>query len=182
MEIKSFLRKVYNFLWKEESIQSYIAFIIVSYILLRFLVYPGFLFIMGWKDIVSVLSSSMVHGPYINATYYFWMEQNGINYTEFPFPNGLNPGDAVVIVDANNISVGDVIVYVPEGYSDSIIHRVVLKKKYGDRYYYTTKGDANNAIGAFEINITEDRIVGKAVFSIPFLGYPRAILHNFFGI
>jgi hypothetical protein len=185
MDIKKTLKRIYVFLWEEDSPQSYIAFIIISYLLLKFVVYPGFLFVMGWQDVVSVLSSSMTHSGDINATYYAWLDSRDINYTGFPFPDGLEPGDAVVVrrVSPGQINVGDVIVYVPYKYTnESIIHRVVSKDVFGGKYYFTTKGDANSGIGIFEINITDENIIGKAILSVPFLGYPRAILHNFLGI
>ena len=185
MDIKKSLKRVYKFLWEDDSPQSYIAFIIISYILLKFVVYPGFLFVMGWQDVVSVLSESMIHTGPIETTYYSWLSEREINYSSFPFPNGLNPGDAVVVVPSlvENIVVGDVIVYVPFKYTNSsIIHRVIYKEKIGEEYYLTTKGDANPGVGLFEINITQSNLIGKAVMAVPFLGYPRAILHNFFGI
>lgn len=182
MEIRSMLRRIYKFLWKEDSLQSYLAFIIISYLLLKFIVYPGFLWVMGWKDIVAVLTSSMVHTGNINQTHYNWLKQRNIDYQDFPFPNGLYPGDAVVVVDSNDYEVGEVIVYVPQGYTQSIIHRIVYKQDYNGTEYYITKGDANSGIGSFEINLTKDQIIGKAIFSIPLIGYPRKIMHTLLGI
>ena len=182
-KIRSYLKRAYVFLWEEDSPQSYIAFIIVSYLLLKFVIYPGFLFILGWQDVVSVLSSSMVHTGDINTTHYSWLDSRGIDYGSFPFQKGLNPGDAVVVVRTDDINVGDVVVYVPYKYTNnSIIHRVISKEIYDGEYYYITKGDANPSIGMFEVNITFDMIIGKAAFSLPLLGYPRAFLHNFLGI
>jgi len=185
MDIKKTLKKIWKFLWEDESPQSYIAFIIVSYLLLKFIAYPGFLLIMGWQDVVSVLSGSMIHAENVNTTYFDWLDSRSINYSEFPFINGLNPGDAVTVVRVlpEDINVGDVIIYVPYKYTNSsIIHRVIAREKQGEIYFYTTKGDANIGIGIFEINITYDQILGKAGIAIPILGYPRAILHNFLGI
>ncbi|MCD6403943.1 MAG: signal peptidase I [Nanoarchaeota archaeon] len=175
------LKRIYEFLFKEESIPSYVAFFALSFIALKFIIYPGFLILMGWKDIVAVLSPSMEHGNGIEYTYYRWFSERNMSVEDFPFPNGLNVGDAVIVVPARDIEVGDVIVFYPRGLSYSLVHRVV-KVDCEEECYYTTKGDANPEILPIERNITQEQIVGKVAFRIPLLGLPRTLMFYLLGI
>ena len=82
---------------------------------------------------------------------------------------GLSPG---------NVEVGDIIVF-RSNKPDPIIHRVVEKWEENSKYYFKTKGDNNrdsikNSL-VDETRIIEDRVVGKAVFKIPLLGYIKII-------
>ncbi|HDD05139.1 MAG TPA: signal peptidase I [Candidatus Aenigmarchaeota archaeon] len=175
------LRRAYEFLFKEESIPSYIAFFALSFIVLKFVIYPGFLFLMGWRDIVAVLSPSMEHGDGVEYTYYQWFSERNVSVEDFPFPHGLNVGDAVIVVPPRDVEVGDVIVFYPRNSSYSLVHRVV-EVDCREECYYTTKGDANLEILPMERNITEEQIVGKAVFRVPLLGLPRTLMFYLLGI
>jgi hypothetical protein len=179
MEIPPQIKKGWDFLWHGKSIYSYIAFLLVSFLLLKFVIYPGFLLITGWTDVVAVLSSSMYHGETIDATFYSWLDEREYNYSDWPFQGGLNVGDAVVVVDAEpeEILVGDVIVFIAET-GEPIIHRVIAKED----GKFTTKGDANHNTIYFERNISYERIVGKAVGAVPLIGYPRVLMSRILGI
>ena len=181
MDVKKFLKRAYVFLFKEESLKSYIAFFIFAYLVLKFILFPTFLFVVGWKDVTSILSPSMVHGPNVNVTYYTWWMERGYNASNFTFSHGLDVGDAIIVVDGN-ISIGDVIVFYPHGSSYTFVHRVVDIHCDNTTCYYTTKGDANMYSLPQEINISRDRVVGKVVMSIPYLGWPRTLMFYILGI
>jgi signal peptidase I len=178
MKVPLKVREAWDFIWHGKSIASYIAFLLVSFLLLKFVVYPGFLFVTGWTDVVAVLSSSMHHGDNIDATFYSWLEENDYEYSVWPFQAGLNVGDAVIVVKAepDEIYVGDVIVFISDN-GEPIIHRVVSKD--GDTF--TTKGDANPTTIGFERDIPYRRIVGKAIAAAPFIGYPRVFMSRILG-
>ena len=76
--------------------------------------------------------------------------------------------------DAENIEIGDVIVFISNR-KDPIIHRVVKKIPNKNMFYFQTKGDNNKDSiknsQLDETNINENNIIGKAVLRIPFLGY-----------
>ena len=77
-------------------------------------------------------------------------------------------------VDAENIEVGDVIVYDPsELWEDApgspVAHRVIEKKMMSNIWYFLTKGDANSWID--DALIPEDRILGKVWGHVPYLGW-----------
>ncbi len=91
----------------------------------------------------------------------------------------LYPGDLLVLQGraADDISVGDIVVYVDDWYTDApIVHRVVEIQVADSTYYFFTKGDANHAndIG----NRTIDEIVGVVVYRIPYLGHVSIFLRS----
>jgi hypothetical protein len=178
------IKRAWDFLWHGKSVWSYIAFVIVSFLLLKYVLYPGFLFILGWEDIVAVLSGSMYHGSSIDSTYYSWLDSQGYTgYENWIFPNGLNIGDVVIVTRAppEDINLGDVIVFVARDGSP-IIHRVVNVTVVNGDYRYRTKGDANPESLSFELSIPYEFVVGKAIASAPLIGYPRVLMSYILGI
>lgn len=113
------------------------------------------------SPIVGVSGNSMTHGDNVWADFY---SDNEI--TNFPFQEGINQGDLVFVKGANSIDelkVGDVVVWRDRG--KRIIHRVAIKKE----NFVVTRGDNNRYL---DRKIGSDEIIGKAVISIPYLGYP----------
>jgi signal peptidase I len=115
-----------------------------------------------------------------------WYEENNITQTQFEsfsFSNGFNKGDIIVITGRSVIEVGDVIVFQGRS-SNPIIHRVVEINKVNNNPLYTTKGDHNVNTSPLlgEINIPEDRVIGKAVFKIPWLGWVKIWFSDALGV
>lgn len=85
--------------------------------------------------------------------------------------------DSMLIVrelPADKIGIGDIVSYYGEGVDVRITHRVVDIKDNGNTFI--TRGDANNIN---DPNILEkDRLIGKVVFSIPFVGKIFKTLSN----
>lgn len=149
--------------------------------------------------LVVVVSNSMSHFPnsYICGTFVtnyknnfenYWLACNKsyerFNITKelfltFPFKNGLEIGDVVVIVGSKEYKVGDVIVYQPKGSKYSIIHRIVAINEDGT---YQTKGDRNNAQFPYEKSIEISQIRGKGIIRIPLVGLPRVFVNWVIGI
>ena len=88
--------------------------------------------------------------------------------------NGFSRGDIIVVrgKKPEKIEVGDVIVF-HSTRPYPIIHRVVEINKIKNKYYFKTKGDHNEAVvrEIGEDAISEERVIGRAVFKIPWLGY-----------
>ncbi|MBW2978439.1 signal peptidase I [Candidatus Woesearchaeota archaeon] len=192
-EFKKTLKKVWYFLWESNSIWSWIANIIIAFILIKFIVYPGLGFILHTSHpIVAVVSGSMEH----DGNFDDWWNSiaicerrtctqkefyNSYNITKeqflsFKYKNGFNIGDIMVLkgLPPENIQVGDIIVfntYRP----DPIIHRNIKIWQENDQYYFQTKGDHNlESISSKTLNetkISSDKLIGKAVFRIPYLGW-----------
>jgi signal peptidase I len=84
----------------------------------------------------------------------------------------ISPGDAVVVdgVDPATIAAGDVITYQRSAANDIPTTHRVLDVVNGDAgLAFVTKGDANEDADAGVV--TADRVVGKVVLTIPFIGY-----------
>jgi len=89
----------------------------------------------------------------------------------------LNAGDIAIIISApvSTIEKGDIIQYgTPEA---MIIHRVIDTYTSGGTRWFITKGDANNAPDPDPVG--QDQVVGKAVFTIPQLGWVSIALKGF---
>ncbi len=87
----------------------------------------------------------------------------------------LGVGDMVIVklADADDIEVGDVITFNPSSDTDTYLtHRVTAKYENYEGTgvtCFTTKGDANDSEDGFLLD--EDRVIGKVVLHIPYLGY-----------
>lgn len=61
-EIKKLLKKIWYFIWEEDSIWSWIANVILAFVLIKFVVYPVIGFALNTDyPLVAVVSSSMEH-------------------------------------------------------------------------------------------------------------------------
>lgn len=61
-KLKKAFRKVWHFIWEDNSIWSWIVNIILAFVLIKFIVYPLLGFVLGTNfPIVAVVSSSMEH-------------------------------------------------------------------------------------------------------------------------
>ncbi|MBI3035717.1 signal peptidase I [Candidatus Woesearchaeota archaeon] len=178
-------KKVWYFIWEDNSIWSWIANIALAFVLIKFVVYPGLGFLLQTSHpVVAVVSESMEHNSGFGSWWdksSKWYAANGINkedFGKFSLKNGFNKGDIMVLrgKKAENIEVGDVVVFW-SAKKDPIIHRVVKKWKDNNIYHFQTKGD-NNPMpiqSAFlnETKISQEQIVGNAVLRIPLFGYVK---------
>ncbi len=196
----------WNFIWNDNSFYANLLLIIFLFVFVKFILYPFIGIVLGTQyPIVSVVSGSMEHKavyePYVdgyvicgkifNEPFYadfdtFWnicgsWYENKYNITKnefekFPFKDGFDKGDVMLLTGYGDINVGDVIVFMTDN-NVPIIHRVVNVKKTSYGTFYTTKGDHNpdsiNSFSLNEINIPEDRVIGKAFFRIPKVGYVK---------
>ncbi len=199
MGLKSVAKDVFKFIWEEDSLASWIVNVILAFVIIKFMLYPG----LGWAlgtpaPIVAVVSGSMEHDSNFNS---FWNESTCCNsncaqkkvqgsyyeninitkadFKEFPFVNGFNKGDIMILYSPDKAVVGDVIVYLTAQRSDPIIHRIVEIKEENNKRFFYTKGDNNCNQGSFETHISEDNVIGKAVWRVPLLGWVKIVAVNF---
>jgi len=79
-------------------------------------------------------------------------------------------GGLIIVKPANEYKQNDVITFSStQKKNDYTTHRINQVRGGGESKSYTTKGDANENPD-FE-NVSEDRIVGKLIYSIPIVGY-----------
>ena len=173
--MKDKLKKLWRFIWEDNSIWSWLVNLILAFVLVKFIIYPGLGLLLGTGYlVVAVVSGSMEHdGGFDN----WWSSQENIynelgitkeEFKDFRFKNGFNKGDIMVLIGSEKINIGDVIVF-RGGASEPIIHRVVKIDS------LQTKGDQNTGSRNDEIGISKDRIIGKAVIRVPYLGWVKLI-------
>ena len=187
-DFKKAWKKIWYFIWEDNSVWSWIVNIVLAFVLIKFIVYPSLGLILNTSHpVVAVVSESMEHngnfdGWWDNAG--AWYVANGINkdnFDSFPLKNGFDKGDIMVLKGKNtkDIKIGDIIVFW-SAKKDPIIHRVVKKLQEKNVYYFQTKGDNYRTNPASikssfldETKVSEEQVVGNAVLRIPLLGYVK---------
>lgn len=82
----------------------------------------------------------------------------------------IKTGSVVIVKPVGNYKIGDVISYYdPSNRERVVTHRIFKIDKTEEGNFYQTKGDANDAPD-WQV-FSEDLIIGKVFFSIPYLGY-----------
>ena len=121
---------------------------------------------------VSLIVIILVY--FVSGYFEYW----AISIASGSMSKAINKGDIVIIHkidnDYNKLEVGHVLAYKYEG--NIIVHRIVDKVKVDDKYYFSTKGDANYNVD--NIIIEEDMIVGVVNFKIPLIGLPTVWLNE----
>ena len=183
---KPTFKRIWKFIWEDDSIWSWVVNIILAFVLIKFIVYPGLGFVLSTSHpVVAVVSESMEHNGNFDDWWQNsnkWYAGNEIikeDFVEFPMKNGFNKGDIMVLKgkEPQDIKIGDIIVFWSQK-GDPIIHRVVKKWQEGSAYYFQTKGDnyKTNSVSIKnaaldETRISQDQIIGNAIARIPLLGY-----------
>lgn len=91
----------------------------------------------------------------------------------------INKGDVVLVEkvkpsDMYSLKSGEVLVY---KHNDvTIVHRIVKAFSENGNYHFITKGDNNNSNDNF--TISQDMVVGRAIFRIPYVGTPTVWLNE----
>jgi len=195
---ESVFKTVWAFLWKSDSAWSWIADLIIAFLIVRLVFFPlAGLFLSSQLPLVVVESGSMYHNldenniicgksletfggsfdDYWQACGSFY-ENIGITkelFSQWRFSGGFSKGDIMAIKGQEDYSIGDIIVFrVPEQ-STPIIHRII--KKSNDSF--ATKGDHNPVQWDYEKKISKSQIIGKAVGRIPWIGWIKLIAVEF---
>ena len=190
------LGRIWHFIWEEDSVLSWIVNIVLAFILIKFIVYPGLGWALGTQyPIVAVVSSSMEHHP---GDFPGWWSNSGNWYIEhgitqeqflsFPLRNGFNKGDIILLRGGkpSTAKLGQVMVFLSSRQypkPDPIIHRIVKITSTPDgRYQFQTKGDNNmdsipnscsEGTCIDEYGIGQEQVIGYAVLRVPYLGYVK---------
>ncbi len=197
-DIKGFLKKTWRFIWHSNSLASWIVNILLAFIIIKYVFYPSVSLAVGTEvPVVAVISNSMEHpdnwenspavcenGRCVQEEWYLEMNITPEDFQEFPFNNGFNKGDIMLVRGrpASEIEVGDVIVF-DSGRSIPIIHRVVAIGERNDNYRFATKGDNNpgQIRNQFidETRISQEDVFGVAYGRIPYLGYVKILFTDY---
>ena len=181
-EIGDFRRRKNNIFFrfwkflKEDTWQSWLVSLVLAFVIIKFVFFPVLSFSMGTPlPLVVVESCSMYHSTDFDG----WWESNAVWYNrkditksgfgDFPFRNGLNKGDIILVLGRGDYEVGDVIVFKSE-FKFPLIHRIVETDP-----VVGTKGDNNFNQLPQEQEIPEEEILGKSLVRVPGLGWTKLI-------
>lgn len=189
MKAKETLKRIWHFIWVEDSLASWIANVVIAFVLVKFIIYPLMGLLLGTSyPVVAVVSGSMEHnGESFDAWWSehgAWYEQQGFTKEQLEdakFRNGFNKGDIIFLLgtEPENIKTGSVIVYSTDKYKYPIIHRVVNTEEKGSDYYFETKGDNNAMVDP--ASVSGDKIIGRAVLKVPKLGWIKILFTKIIG-
>lgn len=194
---KSIFSRVWNFLWNDNSIWSWIISLVLAFIIVKFILFPGMSLILSTPlPLVVIESSSMHHSGSLimgltgfavtdedSVQFWYnnsvWYEDNNISLGEIEkwrFNTGLDKGDIIMVygTKASKLKVGDVIIF-DAGQRNPIIHRVVGIKQDNGNINFSTKGDNNAGQLTFETSIPSDAVLGKAVVRVPKIGWVKLV-------
>ena len=171
---KGNFKKIWNFIFHDDSLLSWIVNIILAFVLVKFVIYPLLAFALGSQlPLVAVISGSMEHG---GLDFDVWWDENGAWYEErnitkemfvqYRFTNGFDKGDVMILVGAKDVEVGDVLVYQSSSHPYPIIHRITAVYDTG---FYQIKGDNNDIADPQDVG--SDQLIGKALYRIPKIGW-----------
>lgn len=202
MKEKSVWGKIWFFLWKDNSIWSWIVSLLLAFVIVKFIFFPLLSLALGTQlPLVVVESSSMHHSGSLFKSItgigitskdglQAWYNQMGEWYTKvnlslqdmknWRFQSGIDKGDIILVrgKKASSLKVGDVIIF-DAGQNHPIIHRIIKIDSNGS-LTFSTKGDNNNGQLSFENNIPANGIIGKAVLRLPKLGWAKLIFVELF--
>jgi len=173
----NYFKRVWNFL-QEDSWPSFAVTLILAFVIIKFVFFPGLSFFTGTSlPLVIVESCSMYHHEdgFANSFTSDVYGDYGISIddtADWDFQNGFSKGDVIFVVGAGEPEIGNVIIF-NGGAQYPLIHRVVESGE-----TYSTKGD-NYKTNALQLSvekvISEDALVGKALFRVPFIGWAKLI-------
>ncbi|MEK6839460.1 MAG: signal peptidase I [Nanoarchaeota archaeon] len=179
----AWLKKVWHFIWHDDSLASWLVNLVLAFVLVKYLIYPALGLLFGTSfPIVAVVSGSMEHDTLGFDAWWersgSWYEQREISkdyFSDFPFHNGFRMGDIMILrgIAPKDIKVGDVLVYESSRHPNPIIHRVVDVQDINETYSFQLKGDHNYSPDNDLVTAEHLRRTGKAVMRIPYLGWVK---------
>lgn len=163
-------------LWKNEYFQIVLTIVLVLVVVFGFW-FGSQRLLNSQYPALAVASGSMciLPGPYCDG----WSH---------PFERTLHVGDLIIVqgIPAENINAqpypnGDIIVFHQTGTDELIVHRAIAKEVDSDgQIFFTTKGDGNSVQDPMPV--PADRVVGKVVMRIPWVGHLALLMRNSSGL
>lgn len=184
---KTPLERVWQFLWYEDSVASWVVSILLAFLLIKFVLYPVLGVVLGTQfPVVAVISDSMEHDQPFDA---WWARQEDLylqfnitrsDFKDFPMRSGFDKGDIIFLLGTKpeRLEQGDIIVF-SGGKEYPIIHRIVsVEMDANGARRFQTKGDHNlgqivNPPLLDERNVPERAVIGRAVLRVPYLGWVK---------
>ena len=113
--------------------------------------------------IISIILLIVVSILPIPGNYKFLIVESG------SMEPAIHTGSVVVVKPVESYQAGDVITFEDRGDDKTTTHRIVDLEVISGKTQYITKGDANNAEDTNRVS--QSKVVGKVLISIPFAGY-----------
>ena len=190
-KIKEFFKKFWFLLWKDDSLKGWIFSVVFLFVFIKFILFPTLSLLTGTALPLAIVDScSMYHEGNLLSNFDSWWKTHEWKYTpynisnetfkDFRLDNGFNKGDILFMIRANpeKLKIGDIIIF-EGGQKNPIIHRIIKIEKRGDEYFFSTMGDNNNGQLSIEKEISQDKLVGKAVFKLaPYIGWGKLIFYE----
>jgi signal peptidase I len=187
-EARELWKKFWFLLWKDDSFKGWIFSLVILFIFIKFIFFPGLSLVTGTSLPLAIVEScSMYHKGNLFANFDSWWERhdekyskftiNELDFQDFILKNGFNKGDILFIIRANpeKLQEGDIIIF-NANQKNPIIHRIIDIRENGEERIFSTIGDNNKGQLSFENSVTEDMIVGKAVLRVaPYLGWIKLV-------
>jgi signal peptidase I len=191
-EPKTRLGKFWNWLWYSDSFLSWVIALVLAFVVVKFIFFPLISFLLGTKlPLVVVESGSMHHpGSFLGNSFSSqssfelwwndaksWYESRNITQDmaeEWPMRTGMEKGDIIVVYGRGSPKLGDVIIF-EANTAHPIIHRIIRVEQDNGGLVYSTKGDNNADQLYIEKAISQDQLIGRAVFKIPKLGWLKLV-------
>jgi len=186
MSFKKNYKKVYNFIFNDDSVWSWIVNILLAFVIVKFLIYPGLGLVLGTDyPMVAVISGSMEHN---GLNFDQWWDENGqwyidhgisrVDFEDYIIHNGFNKGDVIILRGKQDYSLGDIVVYQSSFASYPVIHRVTYIND--SENTLIVKGDNNDSPDPYDVDY--DLIEGVAAFKIPYIGWVKILFTELTGI
>jgi signal peptidase I len=196
-KIKKGFKKFWFLLWKDNSVKGWLFSLIFLFVFIKFIFFPLLNLVTGTSLPLAIVEScSMYHQGNVLSDFNDWFDKHVAKYsalditkTEFQsfiLKKGFSKGDILFIVGANpdKLKAGDIILFNSGSGNTPIIHRIVKIQEEDGEKIFSTIGDNNNQMLTPDNNpgrvderkITEEQLVGRAVFRIaPGLGWVKLI-------
>jgi len=188
MNIKKLWKKFWFIVWEDPSLKGWLISILFLFVMIKLVFLPMLSLVTGTPLPLAIVEScSMYHKADLFSDFDSWWQKHETKYTSleitksefenYAFTRGFNKGDILFMMKAppEKIKIGDVILF-DANQKNPVIHRVINIKHEDEKYIFSTLGDNNNGQLSIEKEISEDKLVGKAVFKIVlFAGWGKLI-------
>ena len=187
-EIKKLWNNFWFLLWKDDSLKGWIFSIIIIFIFIKFIFFPGLSLVTGTALPLAIVEScSMYHEGNLLSDYDEWFQDHESKYSnfninqeqfkDFKMKNGFNKGDILFILGTKpeKLKIGDIIIFTANS-ENPIIHRIIDIQNQDNELSFSTIGDNNQGQLSFEKSISSDKIIGKATLkALPYFGWIKLI-------
>ena len=187
-KLKKLWKKFWFLLWKDDSLKGWIFSIIIIFVFIKFIFFPGLSLITGTSLPLAIVEScSMYHEGNLLSDYDEWFQDHESKYSnfninqeqfkDFKMKNGFNKGDILFILGTKpeKLKIGDIIIFTANS-ENPIIHRIIDIQNQDNELSFSTIGDNNQGQLSFEKSISSDKIIGKATLkALPYFGWIKLI-------